>query len=110
MGRKPKGGMLPLFEYPLSRDSDPLSSLQAADRLATSREHPTQKQVVLAALPWANGSTSAELTALMAVDRYLTADRLADLEHDGLVTRGSQRKCHVTGFDCETWLVVTQVR
>ena len=98
---------LPLFEYPLSRNRDPVTSFKAADKLAKSGKYLTQKEAVLEALRRNNGATSAELAAYMGVDRYLTARRLPDLERDALVTKGLERECKVTEDACVTWWLVT---
>ena len=93
MGRKPKNDALPLFDYPLSCNSDRLTSFKAADTLARSGKYLTQKDAVLEALRRSNGAASVELSAYMAVDRHLTASRLCDSKRLGLVTQGLKREC-----------------
>ncbi len=113
MGRRSRDGTLPLFEYPLSRNSDPLSSFQAADRLSRSGKYLSQKEAVFEALRRNDGATSAELAAYMVVDRHMPARRLPDLVRDGRVTQGLPRSCKVLsgpGDDdkvlCATWWIV----
>lgn len=92
-----------LFDAPLSRDWDPASSFEAADKLARSGKWRKQKAAVLKSLSENEGSTSAELAVIMAVDRHLTARRLPELKNQGYVVQGSARPCWVTRRRCVTW-------
>lgn len=95
---------------PLSRASDPWTSYQAAEQLAKTGRWANQKAAVLAAVRTNPGSTSAELAVTMAGDRYVPSRRLAELERDGLVTRGPARLCRVTHKNCITWRPVALER
>ena len=65
---------------------------------------------VLAALLYRQGATSAELAGAGAsLERVLFIRRgLSDLRKQGLVCKGEDRRCAVTGRSCNTWKVVTR--
>lgn len=101
---------LTLFDAPLSRLTDPPTSVLAAKRLRSSGKWGSQKRAVFEALHQNNGSTSAELARIMAADRYLPSRRLSELVEEGLVLRGRIRKCRVNGNRCLTWWVVEEAK
>lgn len=91
------------IKEPLARRMDPVPSFVAAERHQRSGGWVRQKSAVLAALRQHPGATSAELAATIGGDRYIPSRRLPDLEREGLVKRGSDRLCKVTGQACITW-------
>jgi len=93
----------PLFNLPPSRNSDPDTSVQAAQKLKQSGSWAGQKRRVFEALRRNPGLTSAEIANLMGGDRYIPSRRLPDLERAGLVKRGRIRLCQVTKSQCITW-------
>jgi hypothetical protein len=72
---------------------------------AVERKAAVQKVLVLEMLRKHDGATSAELGKLMGTDRYMPARRLADLELEGRVRKGTIRHCRACGRACVTWMV-----
>jgi hypothetical protein len=94
----------------LARRTDPESSHLAAAALETSGARAIQKHQSLQAVKQWPGRTSHELAVAIGggpETRYMLARRLADLEHDGLVTKGGARECQITGHKACTWYVAT---
>ena len=93
-----------LSKEPLSRNTDPATSFQAAEGLARSERWQSQKQAVLQALRCHPYVTSAELANIMGIrDRYICSRRLADLANEQKVYRRRARRCRVTHRICLTW-------
>lgn len=67
-------------------------------------------ELVLAALLHRQGATSAELAGHGAtLERVLMIRRgLSDLRKQGLVCKGPDRRCAVTGRTCNTWRVTSR--
>jgi len=99
-----------LFDQPLSRRTDSVTSFDAARRLKRSGRWQSQKRAVFEALRQNNGSTSAELAKAMGGDRYIPSRRLRELEREGLIREGQIRKCQVVGSRCLTWWVREDVK
>jgi len=89
---------------PLAARSDPATSHIAAREITMSGALDSQKRAVLDLLRiQLRPVTSAELAAAGGLDRYMVARRLPDLNRDGLVSRGSARRCDSTGRLAITW-------
>lgn len=73
-----------LFDLPLSRRSDPISSYEAAEELIKSGELKTQEQDVFRALTLHPGLSSKQLAAFSDGNRYTCARRLPGLRYRGL--------------------------
>jgi hypothetical protein len=73
-----------LFDIPLSRTKDPISSYEAADELIKSGELGAQEQEVLAALKLHPGLSSKRLAEVSNGNRYIFARRLPGLRYRGL--------------------------
>jgi hypothetical protein len=92
----------------LARRTDPLSSHEAAAALESTGARAVQKHQALQAVKQWPGRTSLELAGQIGggpETRYMLARRLADLEHDGRVRKGSMRACTVSGHNAVTWFV-----
>lgn len=91
----------------LARNSDPVSSHEAADEIVASGKQTQQKQSVLNALKSHmeehGPATSAELARLFNMDRYMVARRLPDLEKDRAVVRRGMKRCSVSGKQATAW-------
>jgi hypothetical protein len=94
---------LPLFDLPLSRRLDPVSSFEAAGRLSRSDHWLDQKRDVLNALRRHLWSSSAELAQFASIGRHQTARRLPDLVRDGDARRGPYKVCTARGGRALTW-------
>lgn len=90
------------FASPRSRNTDPSSSHEAAERQRKGKAN-TDALAVLACVKTMPGSTSAELSAFYGLDRHMVARRLPDLEERQLVKRGEIRKCKAHGTSAVTW-------
>ena len=86
-----------------SRTTDPASSREAAEKIASSGQLTRQCIVVLDALQRFPNSTSAELSEHAGLDRHMVARRLPDLERAGRVTKGEIRKCKSNGSKAVQW-------
>jgi hypothetical protein len=91
---------------PRTRNADPASSFEAAERLHRTGLSGKQRLAVYHALREHQGATSKELAKFMDVDRYTPARRLKELEDTGWVCRGRRRKCRVSGVESLTWWIV----
>lgn len=96
---------------PIARLSDPSTSHLAAAQVTASGLRDRQAVIVLDLVRRFAGCTSAELAARSEgeIDRYVTARRLPELEHLGLVYRaGIKSACRVTGKAALTWWAVRE--
>lgn len=90
------------FASPRSRNTDPVSSHEAAERQRKGKAN-TDAMRVLQTIRKAPGSTSAEIAAICGLDRHAVARRCPDLEERQLVKRGEIRKCKAHGTNAVTW-------
>jgi len=97
---------LPLFDYQASRNTDPISSHIAEEKITRSGVRGKQAMRVYGVLLEHNGSTSKELSQYLGGDRYMASRRLPDLEKAGMVVRGEMRTCTVCNQKCVTWEIV----
>ncbi len=97
-----------LLSTPVARVTDPLSSYRAGERHRRSGKCLRQKEIILKALKRNPGMTSAELSKLIEMDRYIVARRLPELRNGGLVRNGAIRQCGVVGSPCLTWYPITK--
>jgi hypothetical protein len=90
----------------LHHKDDPATSREAAEAVVVSGKKDSQKKAVYEALKRWNGSTSAELAAIMDIERHIPARRLSELaDVDGVIRRGKARFCAVTRNRCVTWWI-----
>ena len=89
---------------PASRSTD-LETSHAAEKTVTeSGARKTQAQQVLELLKRYPGNTSAELAYLGGtLNRWQTARRLPDLEHNGLAHKGKAKHCAIAKKSSVTW-------
>jgi len=98
-----------LFDQPLSRNRDSVTSFEAAEDLKQSGRYRRQLWRVFHALRKKQGSTSLELSAELGFDdRYVCSRRLADLRRRRMVCNGAKRLCRVSGKRCLTWWIATR--
>lgn len=91
-----------LADQPVARNSDPGTSHEAARRIRPARA--TQQREILAGCQAHPGHTSAELAAILGMDRYTVARRLPELRSARLVANGDARICTATGSRAMIWL------
>jgi len=94
------------FDRPMSHRNDSLGSYQAGDRVLKSGKLRGQIAAVYNALQRHPNTTSAELSRLSDLDRYMIARRLSVLVSRGLAERGPERLCSVCKCLCVTWRAV----
>lgn len=92
-----------MFDAPIARRTDPLTSHEAAADITESGVRGRQMADVLTAVKRYPGRTSAELGSVSRFDRWVAARRLPELEKKGLVVRGEARKCRITSKRSITW-------
>lgn len=88
-----------------ARNSDPISSHEAARAIIATGDRAHQQHLAYAAVRAYPGRTSLELAALSGQDRYRLARRLPELAERGLVTQGPKRRCTASarGLNAVTW-------
>ena len=92
-----------------SRQTDPVTSHQAASDAELSGRAASQRAICLA---WVNsqpGQTAAEIARAVGLERHAPSRRLPELRKRGIVTNGDVRTCTITGRQSMTWLAVTEV-
>ena len=104
---------LPLFlqcRPALVRTKDPSSSHRGSLWVQGGGRLGRQEAIVLEAVRAAPGSTGRELARrLDCSDVNTPARRLANLAERGLVKRGPERRCAVTGMTAQTWFLTGTV-
>lgn len=98
------------LEVPIARQDDPEASHLAAEEITASGRRESQMRVVLDLVCLHPGSTSLELSRFGALDRYIIARRLPELEDGGLVLRGEQRICKAGNRLATIWFPVGGAR
>lgn len=86
-----------------ARNSDPITSHQAAEHVTLTGKRAAQQQLTAKAVEQYPGRTSMEIARRARMDRYMLARRLKECEQAGLVRRGQQRQCSVSGRQALTW-------
>tara|TARA_R110000850_G_C9996087_1_gene467957 strand:+ start:9743 stop:10030 length:288 start_codon:yes stop_codon:yes gene_type:complete len=87
-----------------ARNTDPITSHEAATEITESGERRTQVKRVVEMVEENQGRTAAELAVVNNVCRYMLARRLADAT-DIYVMKGDKRKCSVAGRNAVTWWI-----
>lgn len=103
------GRIAAALDTPIARQEDPEASHLAAAEVTDSGRRESQLRTVLALVRQHPGSTSLELSRLGALDRYVIARRLPELEDGGLVLRGEQRICRAGRRLATVWFHVAEV-
>jgi predicted transcriptional regulator len=78
-----------------ARNSDPVSSKEAAADLVESGRQASQRMEVLVALKKHDRSTSRELATYAGLDLHMVGRRMTELARLGLVIQGEPRQCKV---------------
>lgn len=89
-----------------ARASDPLTSWEAAEKMVSSGKAAQQRAIVIAAVRRHPGCTSFELSRHCQLERHQVARRLPECME---LTKGTARKCSVTGNQAVTWWPISQV-
>ena len=97
-----------LFDNPptataAARQSDPVTSVMAADRAEQSGRAADQRSVVFEFVRRCPGRTSREIAAALGMQRQAPARRLPELAKDNRVKRGDKRACRIAGTLAVTW-------
>ncbi len=105
---------LPLFlqtRPALTRTKDPSSSHRGSLWVQGGGRLGRQEALVLKAVRENPGLTARELArAIDCGDVNIPARRLASLAERGLVKRGPERRCRVTGMTAQTWFPLGTIR
>ena len=88
-----------------ARTTDPPTSHAAADRSTRSGRRQSQRAIVWRLVLQHPDLTSAELSRIEGIDRYIAARRLPDLMRAGMVEQSGSRQCSVSGHSAVTWRV-----
>lgn len=91
------------IQTPVARHSDPFSSHAAAEHVTRSGKRQAWIERVTALVREHPGMTSMELAHISSLDRHDVAKRLPDAATAGMVQRGKQRKCSITGNRAMEW-------
>ena len=91
------------MSYLPARADDPATSWEAAERNEKSGKTRQQQNVTAQAVADRPGLTSAELSKVTGLCRYMLARRLPEVERQGRVKRGDVRVCSATGYKAATW-------
>lgn len=85
----------------LARATDPATSKAAAEKIAPKLGD--LQRAVLELVRSMPGRTRNELAQAMNWHPSEVSKRLPELERNGLIRRGTERVCSVTGRACATW-------
>lgn len=97
-----------LFDNPptmtaAARQSDPITSHLAAERVESTGNATHQRGIVLSYVQRHSGQTSAEIANGLNVPRHMPARRLPELRKAGMIRNGEKRLCSVAGTLAMTW-------
>ena len=93
---------------PLSRNTDPMSSHEAADEMEQSGKAKTHQKLILEFLSrcyWMS-LTSHEVASVLPFDSVEAGRRLSDLKRDNLVEQVGRKMCSITGKRLTAWRLV----
>ncbi len=94
-------------EPPLSHDSDPITSFQAAQEFQRSDKLAKHQQLVLDGVRRCPGGTHSEIAEVIPeLDWLQVVRRLSELERAAWIKKGEPRICTVRGSRCVTWWIV----
>jgi len=91
----------------LARNTDPVTSHEAAREILDSGRAAVQRQAAARCVVTNPGRTSLELSRLGELDRYQLARRLPEIESAGLVFRAGIRRDEQTGRSGVCWWPVS---
>lgn len=89
--------------HALARNTDPLTSHEAAETVERSGRAASQRHLCLLEVWKRPGSTAAEIAARTGLERHVPSRRLPELREAGQIKNGPQRICTVTGNSSMTW-------
>lgn len=87
-----------------ARNTDPITSHEAAKEVTVSGVRRTQIAQVVDMVKANQGKTAAELAQINDTCRYMMSRRLADATGVSVI-KGDKRKCSVAGRNAVTWLI-----
>tara|TARA_R100000808_G_scaffold24092_1_gene54652 strand:- start:5158 stop:5472 length:315 start_codon:yes stop_codon:yes gene_type:complete len=87
----------------LARNTDPITSHQAAAQVEGQGWASCQRQLCLNQVEARPGMTAAEVAVAQNLERHVPSRRLPELRSAGLVENGPSRRCTVTGKNSLTW-------
>jgi hypothetical protein len=91
---------------PLSHNSDPVTSYEAAEQFARSGKLGHHHQLVLDGVRRCPGGTHMEIAATIPeLDWLQVVRRLSELERTGLIRKGEPKTCTIKQSKCSTWWV-----
>src|SRR5688572_18074352 len=86
-----------------ARNTDPLTSYQAAGQVERSGVAHGQRRACLEVVQVHSGLTAAEIAERAGLERHAASRRLPELREAGLVRSGKPRICGVQGTNAMTW-------
>jgi len=90
---------------PATRKTHPETSTLAEKEITKNGNRKKHCEMILEALKWNNGSTSAELAQYLPLDKEQVHKRMSDLADNEHITRGPKRTCEVKKSLCCTWWI-----
>jgi len=99
-------GQLVIEFSPATRKTHPVTSCIAERVITKSGSRKYHCKIILEALKYHNGSTSAELAGYLPITQEQTHKRMADLEHNSYIRKGRKKICDVKNSWCVTWWVI----
>jgi predicted HTH transcriptional regulator len=91
---------------PATRKTHPKTSSIAEKEITKSGRRIKHSQIILQALKYHNGSTSAELAHFLPLTKEQVHKRMADLEHNGHIQKGRKKICDIKNSWCVTWWLI----
>ena len=88
---------------PLARNTDPMTSHQAAEDAAKSGRVVSHIDRIVSAIKEHPGKTSAELAQITGLERHEAARRTSDAHALAMVVKGRARKCSLSNRNAMTW-------
>lgn len=94
----------PMFDPPIARGTDPLTSHKAAARLTTRASH---SRIILEVVSSHPGKTCREIASLAGLEPYEVSKRLSDLRSRRLIHPVGERLCRFSDRSARTWEATT---
>lgn len=97
--------MEPSMQSQIARNTDPISSHEAAERIIANGMRGSHQRIVFNAVLENPDKTSRELSELCPLERHAVARRLPDLEDSGYIVKSGLRICSFGKKRAVTWAV-----
>lgn len=95
----------PIRDVPNYRNTDPATSKMAGLAMTGSKKLNGDKRVVLWAVGKYPGHTSKELAGWAGEKNEMVHKRLPELLRAGMVRKGNERTCTISGSKAATWYI-----